>query len=366
MSGASQHRRRQAICPTPTQRLRIAPGDADSVHCQATMQDPIVRGAAYSSPSISRPPGTCGATSSLAWPLRPFCPCPLRRLLPSCFFDDFTVRRRLAWRLRQWARSKIIPGTCDNYDSSDGKTYRSLCAVVAVVTDGTFAIPIDKAIWTSAEFNQTAYAKKWELAKELITKICDELPIYMVLADGLYAIFAFLTWLISKHIKFEMRFHANRVINDKGIKCQIKASLKFVMSGKRPKRTIKAKWYGVTFYFTALRRVANTGTVTVIYQISNYKASAREHVQAYGYRWNIEKFFRTAKQKLGLNDCQSHKLKTQENHISNVFFIYALLQVERKKNNLKNIETVIKQLNHGDFNYIRSRILRLAENFGVA
>lgn len=262
--------------------------------------------------------------------------------------------------------SKIIPGTCDNYDSSDGKTYRSLCAVVAVVTDGTFAIPIDKAIWTSAEFNQTAYAKKWELAKELITKICDELPIYMVLADGLYAIFAFLTWLISKHIKFEMRFHANRVINDKGIKCQIKASLKFVMSGKRPKRTIKAKWYGVTFYFTALRRVANTGTVTVIYQISNYKASAREHVQAYGYRWNIEKFFRTAKQKLGLNDCQSHKLKTQENHISNVFFIYALLQVERKKNNLKNIETVIKQLNHGDFNYIRSRILRLAENFGVA
>ena len=262
--------------------------------------------------------------------------------------------------------SKIIPGTGDNYDSSDGKTYRSLCAVVAVITDGKIAIPIDKAIWTSVEFNQDAYMKKWELAQNLIIKIRHELSIYMVLADGLYAIFSFLTWLISQNIRFEMRFHANRVINDKGVKCQIKKSLKFIMSGKRPKRTIKAEWYGITFYFTALRRVTETGIVTVIYQISNYKASAREHVNAYGYRWNIEKFFRTAKQKLGLNDCQSHKLKLQENHIINVFFIYAMLQIERKKNNMKNVETVIKQLNHGDLDYIRSRICRLAENFGIA
>lgn len=262
--------------------------------------------------------------------------------------------------------SKIIPGTCDNYDSSDGKTYRSLCAVVAVITDGNIAIPIDKAIWTSAEFAQDLYEKKWELAQGLIEKIWQELPIYMLLADGLYAIFAFLEWLISKRIRFEMRFHSNRVINDKGVECQIKKSLKFIMSGRRPKRTIKAEWRGISFYFTALRRVNKIGTVTVIYQISNYKASAREHTQAYGYRWDIEKFFRTAKQKLGLNDCQSHKLELQENHMLNVFFIYALLQIERKKNNLKNIETAIKQLNQMDFGQIKSRIMRLAENFGVA
>ena len=262
--------------------------------------------------------------------------------------------------------SKIIPGACDNYDSSDHKTYRSLCAVVAVITDGKIAIPIDEAIWTSKEFAQDTYATKWELAQKLISKIRQELPIYMLLADGLYAVFAFLKWLISQGIKFEMRFHSNRVINDKGVECQIRKSLKFVMSGRRPMRTIRAEWQGTSFYFTALRRVAKTGTVTVIYQVSNYKASAREHAQAYGYRWDIEKFFRTAKQKLGLNDCQSHKLELQENHMLNVFFTYALLQIERKQNNLKNVETAIKQLNHNDFDYIKSRIMRLAQNFGVA
>jgi hypothetical protein len=262
--------------------------------------------------------------------------------------------------------SKIIPGTCDNYDSSDGKTYRSLCAVVAVITDGNIAIPIDKSIWTSKEFAQDAYAKKWELAQKLIMKIRQKLPIYMLLADGLYAVFEFVEWLISQDIRFEMRFHSNRVIDDKGVKCQIKKSSKFVMSGKRPIRTIRAEWKGVSFYFTALRRVTKTGTVTVIYQVSNYKASARKHTQAYGYRWDIEKFFRTAKQKLGLNDCQSHKLELQENHMLNVFFIYALLQIERKKNNLKNVETAIKQLNRRDLGQIKSRMMRLAENFGVA
>lgn len=261
--------------------------------------------------------------------------------------------------------SKIIPGTCDNYDSSDHKTYRSLCAIVAVITDGNIAIPIDKAIWTSEEFAQDAYVKKWVLAQNLITKIRQELPIYMLLADGLYAVFEFLEWLIDQNIKFEMRFHSNRVINDKGVECQIKESLKFVMSGKRPMRTIRAKWKNTSFYFTALRRVAKTGTVTVIYQISNYKTSAREHTQAYAYRWDIEKFFRTAKQKLGMNDCQSHKLELHENHLLSVFFIYALLQIERKKKNLKNVETAIKQLNHNDFDYIRSCIIRSAENFGV-
>lgn len=261
--------------------------------------------------------------------------------------------------------SKVIQGTCDNYDSSDGKTYRSLCAVVALITDGVIAIPIDKELWISKEFNMAAYATKWQIAQQLITRLRQELPIYMLLADGLYAVYEFLIWLISQGIKFEMRFHSNRVIDDHGLSCQIKNSPKFVMSGKRPKRTIRATWQGTIFYFTALRRVAKTGTVTIIYQISNYKASAREHTQVYGYRWNIEKFFRTAKQKLGLNDCQARRLELQENHILNVFFIYALLQIERKQARLKNVENAIKQLNLYDFDLIIARLTRSAQNFGI-
>lgn len=262
--------------------------------------------------------------------------------------------------------SKVIQGTSDNYDSSDGKTYRSLCSIVALITDGEIAIPIDQSLWIAKEFNENSYAKKWEIAQKLIEKICKELPIYMVLADGLYAIFEFLRWLISRGIKFEMRFHANRVISDKNFTGQIKRNPKFKMSGRRPKRTIRATWQNIEFYFTAVRRVARNGHVTIIYQISNYKTCARQHAQFYGYRWNIEKFFRTAKQKLGLNDCQSRKQKLQENHLFNVFFAYALSQYERKKHKLKNVETAIKRINRLSFEEAKSSFMRSVQIFGVA
>ena len=74
------------------------------------------------------------------------------------------------------------------------------------------------------------------------------------------------------------------------------------------------------------------------------KAFAKKHVQIYGFRWNIEKFFRTDKQYLGLTHCQLRSKNAQENHIFNVFFAYALLQFETKKFGLKNPESAAKQL----------------------
>lgn len=188
----------------------------------------------------------------------------------------------------------------------------------------------------------------------------------MLLADGLYAINEFFAWLTLQKIKFEMRFHSNRVVTDKDYRGQIKHHPKLKLTGKRPMRTIPIKWKEADFYVTAFRRINVNGEATVIYQISNYKASARQHVRAYELRWHIEKFFRTAKQYLGLNDCQSRKLRLQQNHIMNVFFIYAILQLERKKLKMKNVESVIKSLNLYSFEELLARFMRSAENFGVA
>ncbi len=262
--------------------------------------------------------------------------------------------------------SKFIAGTSDNFDSADRKTHRSLCSVVAMITDGTIAIPVDQAIWTAMEFATVDCKKKWELAEQLIAKIYQKISIYMVLADGLYAIVDMLKSLIAQDIRFEMRLHANRVIKDSNFKGQVKNHPKLRLSGKRPMRTIKAEWYGMSIYITAFRRVTKYGRVIITYQVSNYKASARKHVRAYEFRWNIEKFFRTAKQKLGLNDCQSRKKKSQENHLLNVFFAYAFLQYERKKNKLKNVESVIKSIKGASFKNIKSQFTRSAEIFGIA
>jgi hypothetical protein len=262
--------------------------------------------------------------------------------------------------------SHYIEGACDNYDSSDRQIKRSLCSVVAMLTDGEIAIPIDQELWISMEYDPDNHKKKWEIAQGLIIKTMALIPIKMVLMDGLYAVAEFIKWLKEKNIAFEMRFHANRVVSCKGIKGQIRKHPSFKVNGRNPKRTLKIMWLGIALYATVFRRLMKNGEYSIVYQIANYKAPARVHVQAYGYRWNIEKFFRTAKQKLGLNDCMARNRKAQENHIMNVFLSYIFAQIERVKLKLKNVEMAIKSLKQYDFNQLTQRFHRSGEIFGYA
>ncbi len=250
--------------------------------------------------------------------------------------------------------ANIIEGACDNYDSSDGSIYRSLCSITAVLTDGKTVIPIDQALWLSAEFAQDSYKKKWEIAHELIARIRTEIPIHMLIADGLYATENMLTHCLRLGIYFEMRFHSNRIIEYKGTKGAIRELRDLELKGRRSTRTRLGIWKGMALYFTAVKRTSKTGNITRVYQVSNFKTSAREHAQIYGFRWGIEKFFRTAKQHLGLNHCQAQSRIAQENHIMNVFFSYALLQIEKKKFSLKNVEAALKRLKRK--NYERAMI----------
>ena len=254
--------------------------------------------------------------------------------------------------------SKMIQGTSDNYDSSSGNTYRSLCSVTAMISDGYTAIPISQKIWTAQEFTKDTYKKKSELSQELITIIRSYLNVKMFLTDGLYATQEMMQWLIAANLPFEMRFHANRVIDYQGNKIAIRDLPELKLAKKRSRRTIRALWKGMVLYFTAIKRATKKGVVTIVYQVSNCKASARQHTQWYGYRWKVEMFFRTSKQHLGLGDCQSRKSKAQHNHIMNVFFVYALLQIERKKLKLKNTEAVIKHLKHKSHPQLIARFMR--------
>jgi len=262
--------------------------------------------------------------------------------------------------------AKVIEGACDNYDSSDGSTYRSLCSITAVLTDGKTVIPVDQELWLSAEFAQGEYKKKWQVAHELIAKIRAEIPMYMLIADGLYATENMLKKCLNLGILFEMRFHSNRVIEYKENRVAIRELNDLQLKGRRHARTKPGMWKGMKLYFTAVKRTSKNGKVTIVYQVSNYKASAHEHSQIYGFRWGIEKFFRTAKQHLGLNHCQARTQIAQENHIMNVFFAYALLQIERKKFSLKNVETALKWLKRKNYQSLSAYFKRSEQIFGGA
>ena len=89
---------------------------------------------------------------------------------------------------------------------------RSLCSVVAMISDGKRSIPIDQDLWISHDLVQNKYKTKVQIALELISRVKKLVCIKMVIADGLYATEEMISNLIKEKFYFEMRFHANRVV----------------------------------------------------------------------------------------------------------------------------------------------------------
>lgn len=130
-------------------------------------------------------------------------------------------------------------------------------------------------------------------------------------------------WCNQNKVEFEMRLHSNRKIaidlDHPDVTIKVSDCEKLRLKGTRTCRTVKAMWYGELVYVTAVKRFRRNDS-TIVYQVSNAKMSARDHARVYGYRWNIERFFRTAKQHLGLTHCQSRKQILQKKpHIQCIF-----------------------------------------------
>jgi len=261
--------------------------------------------------------------------------------------------------------SELIEGTGDNFDASKNQYYRSLCSVVAMVTNGWFALPITHEFWINKDILGDEYKTKVQIAKDIIEQLSKFIRIEVLIVDGLYATHEMLKWLQEKNITYEMRFHSNRIIqrNDQDIPTKVRDHDALKLNGKRQAKTIKAFWKGLFVYITAVKRINKRNVSSIVYQVSNAKLSAREHIRLYQYRWNIEMFFRTAKQFLGLTQCQSRKLLRQKNHMFNVFFSYIILQFERRKKSLKNPEAALRRFKQKNYTELISHLPSLDQIF---
>jgi SRSO17 transposase len=244
--------------------------------------------------------------------------------------------------------STVIEGSSDHYDASSHTYYRSLCSVAIMFTDGYYSIPVAHQLWINKEIMGDEYQKKQEIALALIKSIKTFCKIKIVIADALYATVEFMKGLIQLDLRFEMKIHANRKVQ---LKTGEMALIRDIFKGrmkKRECRTMQITWNKLSLHITACKRYIKRGDCKIIYQVSNFATAASEHVRVYKYRWQIEKFFRTAKQSLGLKDCQSRSATRQTNHINNVFIAYIILQLERKKYRLKTPESALKRLKTQD------------------
>lgn len=258
-----------------------------------------------------------------------------------------------------------LPGVDFIFNTLTGGFTKGFSIVVITWTNGIITIPLDYRVWFTKEISEPFYLIKIELAQDLISEILFKRPFYGVLADGLYASTDMMKFLNKHTIKFNMRMASNRVVTlDNGTKCKLK-ELRSIKPLKNVRsKTISATWQGMPLHFTAEVRVDRHGEKTIVYIVSNYRSdSSKDHVRAYKLRWNIECFFRTAKQSLGLQQCFARSLDRQKAHIYAVFISYTFLQIICLQKKLSNVEQAIKAFKDIKSTNLKSSFFLLSQFF---
>ncbi|MBA2306680.1 transposase [Candidatus Dependentiae bacterium] len=140
--------------------------------------------------------------------------------------------------------SKYIAGSSDNYDPVTGKTFRSICSVVAMISNGKLALPIAHALWVKEELcSEGDYRTKVEVAQQLIEQLREKLSIKVVLRDGLYNTSSMIAWRNRKKVSCEMCFSNKRISLDQeslDLTVEINECKKLKLTGKNSCRIVKA------------------------------------------------------------------------------------------------------------------------------
>jgi hypothetical protein len=248
--------------------------------------------------------------------------------------DDGTISKRY---------SEEIEGVSSMVDQST-KTFTNGYKIVAAgLTDGKYFLPIALEHWVAEFIMGEDYLKVTELAEKLILRVLElGLLISYFVMDGLYFSDEFIKFLNKKKLKFVMKAKTTTSVIYNGQKMQLQNCKDLQLNSNQSQKKIVAEWNGKKRYFIAVKRSGKSGP-TVIYLTANFKAKSKVYAKIYDSRWKIEKFFRTAKQSLGLKHSLSLEAKIYLNHIKCVFFAYCLLQLVMKKFKLSSIEDAIRK-----------------------
>ena len=94
----------------------------------------------------------------------------------------------------------------------------------------------------------------------------------------------------NRRVKFIMRTPKSRcVVTSDGKRAQLQHIPSLKLTRNSREKTIKAKLYGKTYFFTAYKRKKRFGGWETVFLVSNMNLTAKEQVEAYDLRWPQEK-----------------------------------------------------------------------------
>ena len=240
--------------------------------------------------------------------------------------------------------SKLIEGTDDHFDSKIYRMVRSFKLMTFGITDGKHILPLSCDFLFGKFLPESQVPSKLEIIQKTIIhvrKIFHDKKI-IVVADGAFPSVEMLAWCLKNNISAEFRIHNNRKVTFQKTHQLVKNIETLKPRGRQKSRTIKVLWHNLELYLTAQKRIDKKGKESIVYQVSTYFAKPSRHVKIYKKRWSIEKMFRTVKQHLGLQECQSRKMETQLNHAAAVLLAYSHIIVQQKKKKFKTPEEALR------------------------
>ena len=198
-------------------------------------------------------------------------------------------------------------------------------------TDYKIVEPITVNMWKKGDKSKVV------TATDIALSLAQRINVKAVLADGLFASRETIKKYLEAHVYFVMRFPSNRVVSVPGFEGAVSLKNHVAFKFKKNQRCIvrEVVWHGLIFHVTALKiKHAKKGWFTLFLVTNMPFEQARQAAGFYHHRWKIEVFFRTCKQRFGLDQCQARSLNQQKAHCLSVFLAYSRLQnsLNRKTN----------------------------------
>jgi hypothetical protein len=234
--------------------------------------------------------------------------------------DDSTLQKDYA---------SILEGLSLVHDSLSNSTVKGYKIVALCWTNGKITIPISFEFWLPKDFLKENYKTKLELEQKLILECKDLIKFQGVLLDGLYASEDMMSFFEKNIIFFYMRLPRSRKVRLTldSIGFKIGDSRYFKLKKNNRYALFEAYFGEKKRYIYAEKRNNRSFNKEIVYVISNEKVEPHAGVTTYSKRWAIEKFFRTAKQTLGIASCMARTLDRQKLHILGTFASYAILEL---------------------------------------
>jgi len=282
-----------------------------------------------------------------------------------------------------------MEGVDFHFDHAEGKITLGHQLVTTHLVAGRYSIPIDFALYQRDE-GQPSFKSKIDLAKQLIAKaVADGFCFDCVVTDVWYFNFEMTSYIEGVGKDWVAGCKINRLIQTGNGYVSLADYLKNV-----PKEAFKEVYVktqaGKRYFWTYAKNVTlkkHHQRVRIVFSYEGEIAGepkvlatnrlewdAKTILETYLLRWNIDAFYRDAKQELGLEDYEVRKLRGTKRHWLMVFLAATLLQFNSKVEPLvecvkSGFETVGSTCRYAAMEVLRAFIdlvMRLAQKLKTA